>query len=85
MQWNTYSECRGRPACGEVVIRCSRGDNDHPWVRGRKAMYEKLGKRVIVFVTASGDISFSQPDRPVAATRVASRRPRGPYGGRAQH
>jgi hypothetical protein len=48
MNWKDYSECRGKPPCSEVVIRCRAEDADHPWVCRRKRMYEAMGKRVVV-------------------------------------
>ena len=63
MHWNSYGECRGRPACSEVLIRCDPGDQDHPWVLKRKSMYEKLGKRVVVVTAPSDDDRPSRPRR----------------------
>jgi len=48
MDWKRYSEGRGRPSRGEVVIRCAPADRDHPWVRRRRAQYEAAGKRTVV-------------------------------------
>ena len=48
MIWNRYGECRGKAPTCEVVIRCDAADRDHPWVVQRKAMYEQMGRRVLV-------------------------------------
>jgi len=63
MHWKAYSECRGQPPCSEVVIRCSQDDRGHPWVQKRKAMYEELGRRVVVVTTRSDKRSPAPPDR----------------------
>ena len=64
MNWKRYGECRGKPACSEVLIRCDPGDVDHPWVRKRKAMYEAMDRRVLV---TPGPAKRGRRLRPVAA------------------
>jgi len=68
MNWKRYGECRGKPACSEVVIRCDPGDVDHPWVRKRKAMYEAMDRRVLV---TSGSARRARRRRAVAAAEAA--------------
>ena len=69
MNWKRYGECRGKPACSEVVIRCDPADVDHPWVRKRKAMYEAMDRRVLVAAGPAKRGNRPRPDAP------ATRRP----------